>query len=62
MTIEDRELVERALFSLAKGLDFADALHHSSYHQCESLASFDEKKFARRSNKLALIPRVIVPK
>ena len=60
--IEDRHLVERAITSLSDGLDFADALHHASYHQCESMATFDDKKFARRLNHLALMPRVAVPR
>lgn len=62
LTIEDRALVERALSSFKEGLDFADALHHASYHQCDNMLSFDDKKFARRLNRLALMPRVIIPK
>ena len=61
LTIEDRHLVERALNSFAEGLDFADALHHASYHQCTSMVSFDDKKFARRIKKLSLMPTVVVP-
>ncbi len=61
LNIEDRDLVERAISSLDEGLDFADALHHASYHKCESILSFDDKKFAQRLNRLFLIPRVIVP-
>jgi predicted nucleic-acid-binding protein len=60
--IEDRNLIERAISSLEEGVDFADALHHSSYYQCEGMLSFDDRKFARRLNKLAIMPRVIVPK
>ena len=60
--IEDRHLVERAVTSLSDGLDFADALHHASYNQCDSMATFDDKKFARRLNRLALMPRVVVPR
>jgi len=62
VVIEDRNLIERALSSLEEGVDFADALHHSSYHQCKRMLSFDDKKFARRMNQLALLPHVIVPK
>lgn len=62
LTIEDRHLVERAINSLAEGLDFADALHHASYHLCTGMASFDDKKFAQRVKKLSLIPTVVVPK
>lgn len=62
LTIEDHNLVERALSGFEAGLDFADALHHASYHQCDSMLSFDDKKFARRLNRLALMPRVMIPK
>ena len=62
VSIEDRARVEAAIETLEKGLDFADALHQISYYQCDTIASFDDKKFARRANKLALMPRVIVPK
>lgn len=62
MEIEDKNLVERSVSCLIEGIDFADALHHASYFQCESMASFDDKRFARRLNKIALMPRVIVPK
>ncbi len=61
ISIEDRHLVERALDSFAEGLDFADALHHASYHQCTNMVSFDDKKFARRIKKLSLMPTVAVP-
>lgn len=59
--IEDRKTVKNALAGLQEGLDFADALHHASYLSCESVASFDDKKFARRLNKLGMMPRVFVP-
>ena len=60
--IEDKNLVERAVLSLTEGLDFADALHHASYHQCDSMTTFDDKKFARQLNRLAIMPRVTVAK
>ena len=60
--IEDRELVEKAVFGLENNLDFADALHHASYFECKNVASFDDRKFARRLNRLAILPPVIVPK
>ena len=61
VAIEDQKLVERAVEYLSDGFDFADALHHVSYFQCDSMASFDDKKFARRINKNALLPTVFVP-
>ena len=61
VTIEDRECVAQALAQTEAGLDFADALHHASYRVCESMASFDDKKFARRAKRMGLTPRVVVP-
>lgn len=60
--IEDREVVERAFGNYLAGLDFADALHHASYANCSSLASFDDRGFARKSRKLSLIPSVVLPR
>lgn len=39
----------------------ADALHHASYRACDSMASFDDRKFARRSRRMGLTPTVLVP-
>jgi predicted nucleic-acid-binding protein len=61
VTLEDRDAVEQAIASFEQGLDFADALHHTSYRDCEAMASFDDRKFARRAKRLGLAPRVIVP-
>ncbi len=47
--IEDRLGVEQAIDALADDFDFADALHHASYRQCTSVATFDDRKFARRA-------------
>ena len=58
VTIEDRPLVQKAIAQYEAGLDFADALHHASYNNCDSMVTFDDKKFARRAKRLALIPRV----
>ena len=62
ISIEDRETVERALSNHAVGLDFADALHHASYSDCSSMASFDDRGFARKSKKLNLVPGVTIPR
>lgn len=58
---EDREVVERALSNADAGIDFADALHHASYKTCTSVATFDNRKFARRAKKLGLAPAVLLP-
>ena len=60
ITIEDRAAVEQAVSNCEAGLDFADALHHASYRACASVASFDDRKFARRAKKLCLAPVVSV--
>ncbi|GAA0768733.1 type II toxin-antitoxin system VapC family toxin [Ideonella azotifigens] len=60
ITLEDREAIEQALSNSGAGIDFADALHHASYKSCESLATFDDRKFARRAKKLGLAPAVMV--
>jgi len=62
VTIEDRESVMQALSHCSAGLDFADALHLASYRSCQRMLSFDDKKFARKVQRLGLSPRVVVPK
>jgi predicted nucleic-acid-binding protein len=59
--VEDRAGVASATALMAQGLDFADALHHASYRDCDAMASFDDKRFARRATRLGLAPRVVVP-
>jgi predicted nucleic-acid-binding protein len=62
VTLEDRASIEQAVSNFELGFDFADALHHASYKECDSVASFDDKKFARRAMRVGLNPAVIVPK
>ena len=62
VTVEDRTSVEAALAGHRNGLDFADALHHASYRACEAMASFDDRRFARRANKLGMAPAVTMPR
>jgi predicted nucleic-acid-binding protein len=61
VTIEDRGTVEQALSHCAAGLDFADALHHATYRGCESMVSFDDRRFVRRARNLGLRPVVTLP-
>ena len=58
LEIEDRDVVQQAVASHAAGLDFADGLHHASYRQCEGMATFDDRRFARRARRLGLLPPV----
>jgi len=52
--------VEQALANCAAGIDFADALHHASHATCDSMATFDDRRFARRARKLGMAPVVTV--
>lgn len=61
VVIEQREAVEQAITHSLSGLDFADALHLASYPDCETVASLDDRKFARRARRLKLTPPVVVP-
>ena len=56
--IEDRVAVELAASALGDGFDFADALHHASARHCTSMATFDDKKFARRATAKGWKPPV----
>jgi predicted nucleic-acid-binding protein len=58
--IEDKIAVQSAVAALALGFDFADALHHASYSQCASVATFDDRGFARRAKKASWKPAVLL--
>jgi predicted nucleic-acid-binding protein len=60
VTIEERAVVKQALSNCEAGIDFADALHHASYKACASVATFDDRKFARQAKKLGLAPAVVL--
>jgi predicted nucleic-acid-binding protein len=46
VTIEHGERIEQSLQWHLNGLDFADALHLCASKHCDSLVSFDDKRFA----------------
>lgn len=56
--LEDRVAVELAVAALGEGFDFADALHHASARHCTHMATFDDKRFARRATKMGWKPPV----
>jgi predicted nucleic-acid-binding protein len=60
LEIEDRLGVNHAIDALADGFDFVDALHHASYRQCTQVATFDDRKFARRALQRGWKPAVKV--
>ena len=62
VTVEDWVAVLGAVRLQRAGLDFADALHLARAGQCEAFYTFDDRKFARRAQRLKLQPAVAVPK
>lgn len=56
--VEDRVAVELGIAALDDGFDFADALHHASSRHCTSMATFDDKKFAKRATAKGWKPPV----
>ena len=60
ITVEDRGSVAQALSNSDAGIDFADALHHASYRSCTNIATFDDRRFARRAKKLGMTPAIMV--
>jgi predicted nucleic-acid-binding protein len=62
IVIEDRTAIQQAIANFELGFDFADVLHHASYRDCTNIASFDDKKFAKRAKRNGLMLSVIVPK
>jgi predicted nucleic-acid-binding protein len=61
VNVEGSPTVLAALQDHLDGLDFADALHLRASRDCEAIASFDDRKFARRAAKLKLRPPVVIP-
>lgn len=59
--LQHADAVRRALDAARQGLEFPDALHWALSVECEGLATFDDKGFARKARKLGLKPAVVVP-
>jgi predicted nucleic-acid-binding protein len=57
---QDLELVRQAVLALARGMDFADALHMFSATDCDEMFSFDDR-FRRKSSKIAGSIKVTTP-
>lgn len=56
--VEDLQRVDDALAWHGDGLDFADALHLLTSRHCTEFMSFDDRRFARRAQRLGLKPTV----
>jgi len=61
VSIEEWPRINDALALHAEGLDFADALHLQASHHCTEFMSFDDRRFARRAQRLGVTPSVVVP-
>ncbi len=60
VTVERWEAVEAALEVHRKGIEFADALHWALSRGCTGLATFDDRRFARRARRLGLEPPIVL--
>ncbi|TPW18640.1 MAG: nucleic acid-binding protein [Halothiobacillaceae bacterium] len=61
VNVEEWSRIADALAWHTEGLDFADALHLLASRHCTELASFDDRRFARRAKRLGVTPPVVVP-
>ena len=61
VNVEEAGRIVQALNLLGQGMDFDDALHLAASAHCEALYTFDDRRFARRTQHLDLVPKVIVP-
>lgn len=61
VTVEDHASIVQTLSHCEAGLELADALHHASYRGCDTMASLDDRQFARRARRMGLAPAVAVP-
>jgi hypothetical protein len=41
-------------------IESGNALHHAGYRRCDAMATFDDRRFARRARRLGLLPPVTV--
>ncbi len=61
VNVEETGRVATALNLLGQGMDFADALHLAGSGHCAALYTFDDRRFARRAQRLGTVPTVEVP-
>ena len=61
VSVEEWSRISDALAWHAQGLDFADAMHLLASSHCTEFMSFDDRRFARRANRLEVSPAVVVP-
>jgi predicted nucleic-acid-binding protein len=59
--IEDEFSLQTAIAWCRAGLEFADALHLAASSACSTFLTFDDRRFARRAQRLNLMPICEVP-
>lgn len=59
--VEDEAAAIKALSWCRAGLEFPDALHLASSSECAVMLTFDDRKFARRANRLGIQPACEIP-
>lgn len=60
LTVEDADRVTLAVTLLREGIDFADALHLAGSRHCHRLLTFDDRRFARKAQRLQIKTKVVV--
>jgi predicted nucleic-acid-binding protein len=58
---EESERIAAAVQLTTEGMDFADALHLAGSQHCEALYTFDDRRFARRAQRLGCTLPLRVP-
>lgn len=61
IVIEDELSLRTAVLWSRDGLEFPDALHLAASGACSAFLTFDDRKFARRAQRLNLTPTCEIP-
>lgn len=61
IVIEDELSLRTAVAWCRAGLEFPDALHLAASEACSAFLTFDDRKFARRAQRLNLVPVCEIP-
>jgi len=61
IVIEDEFSLRTAIAWCDAGLEFPDALHLAAYSDCSAFLTFDDRRFARRAQRLNLVPLCEIP-
>ena len=61
IVIEDELWLRTAIACCRAGLEFPDAMHLAPSGACSAFLTFDDRKFARRAQRLNLVPICEIP-